>query len=625
MTRVLITGTGDPTFGRNQQIIRLLEHAGCRVTVRVHSMWKGDKTDAVSAGKVSLALRAFRQYVRVIGATVSAGVRRRPDVVMVLHPSQIDAVIVGPLCKVFRLPLVIDFFVSLRETVVEDRGLISGTSIGGRLLRRCDQLAAQLSTRVITDTPEDADFFSSTTKTPRHKWSVVWVSANPSIYVPSTDATVIPRSVLFYGTYIPLQGIEHIVRASALMPADVSVTLIGSGQERERIEAIIREERLPVTLIDSVSEEELEQHIARAAVCLGVFGDGPKTARVIPNKVFQCLAMGKAIITGDTPAIATLGDAVVTVPVADPKAIADAVSELLGNDERRHELEIRARQKFVDHFDERVVGGTMTDVIARVIGRDSAVAPLTIMARLREPYISKSIRSIRPSNVLEVGAGQGAMGTRLAQFAPYVGVEPDTASAGVAMQRLALIENASFRNGGIERVSADEKFDVVCAFEVLEHIEDNAGAVLQWLSHLREGGTLLLSVPAHQRRYGVSDRAVGHFRRYDASTIDDLCDRTGCEVVSRYSYGAIGGHALESVRNAVLKRRGDIEFGTSGHHDVAQRTAASGRLFQPSTRWGGALTAVIAAPMRLVQTPFARTSVGVGWVVALRRRGTVKA
>jgi len=552
-------------------------------------MWKGDKTDAVSAGKVSLALRAFRQYVRVIGATVSAGVRRRPDVVMVLHPSQIDAVIVGPLCKVFRLPLVIDFFVSLRETVVEDRGLISGTSIGGRLLRRCDQLAAQLSTRVITDTPEDADFFSSTTKTPRHKWSVVWVSANPSIYVPSTDATVIPRSVLFYGTYIPLHGIEHIVRASALMPADVSVTLIGSGQERERIEAIIREERLPVTLIDSVSEE-------RAAVCLGVFGDGPKTARVIPNKVFQCLAMGKAIITGDTPAIATLGDAVVTVPVADPKAIADAVSELLGNDERRHELEIRARQKFVDHFDERVVGGTMTDVIARVIGRDSAVAPLTIMARLREPYISKSIRSIRPSTVLEVGAGQGAMGTRLAQFAPYV-----------------------------ERVSADEKFDVVCAFEVLEHIEDDAGAVLQWLSHLREGGTLLLSVPAHQRRYGVSDRAVGHFRRYDASTIDDLCDRTGCEVVSRYSYGAIGGHALESVRNAVLKRRGDIEFGTSGHHDVAQRTAASGRLFQPSTRWGGALTAVIAAPMRLVQTPFARTSVGVGWVVALRRRGTVKA
>jgi len=623
MTRVLITGTGDPTFGRNQQIIRLLEKSGCIVSVRSHSMWKGDKTDAVQSGKAALVFRALRQYAKVVGTTVSAGVRRRPDVVMVLHPSQIDGVVIGLLCKVFRLPLVIDFFVSLHETVVEDRGLISNTSIGGRFLRRCDQLAAQLATRVITDTPGDADYFASVTKTSRHKWSVVWVGANPGIYVPRTEIPVEPRSVLFYGTYIPLQGIEHIVRAAALMPPDVSVALIGNGQERQRIETIIATEKLPITLVDSVSEEELAQHIARASVCLGVFGDGAKTARVIPNKVFQCLAMGKAIVTGDTPAIATLGDAVVKVSVADPKAIANAVTEILGNDEQRRALEVRARQVFVDRFDDQVIAGTVADVIAQVVGGRSTPAPLTVMARLREPYISKVTRRLRPSNILEVGAGQGAMGTRLAQFAPYVGVEPDTSSATVAMQRLSTLENADFRSGGIERVSSDEKFDVVCAFEVLEHIEDDADAITQWLSHLRDGGTLLLSVPAHQSRYGVSDRAVGHFRRYDASMIDDLCARTGCEVVARYSYGAIGGHALESVRNAVLKRRGDVEFGTSGHHDVAQRTAASGRLFQPSSRWGGMLTAVIAAPMRIVQAPFARTSVGVGWVVALRKRGTV--
>jgi len=623
MTKVLITGTGGPTFGRNQQIIRLLEKSGCIVSIRSHSMWQGDKTDSVSTGKVALVFRALRQYTKVIGTTVSAGVRRRPDVVMALHPSQIDAVIVGLLCKVFRLPLVIDFFVSLHETVVEDRGLISNRSIGGRFLGRCDQWAARLATRVMTDTPEDADFFASVTKTPRHKWSVVWVGANPSIYVPRIDVSVEPRSVLFYGTYIPLQGIEHIVRASALMPSGISMTLIGNGQERARIESIIAAEKLPVTLVDSVSEEVLAEHIARASVCLGVFGDGPKTARVIPNKVFQCLAMGKAIVTGDTPAMVTLGDAVITVPVADPKAIADAVATLLRDDKQRHDLELRARQMFVYRFDEDVIAGTMAEVIAQVVDRSGAVAPLTIMARLREPYISKLVRGVRPSNILEVGAGQGAMGTRLSQFAPYVGIEPDVSSAAVAMKRFASIDNADFRGGGIERVSTDEKFDVVCAFEVLEHIEDDAGAISQWLSHLRDGGTLVLSVPAHQSRYGVSDRAVGHFRRYDAQMIDELCTRTGCEVVARYSYGAVGGHALEGVRNAVLKRRGDVEFGATGHHDVAQRTAASGRLFQPSSRWGGMLTAVIGAPMRVVQVPFSRTSVGVGWVVALRKRGTV--
>jgi hypothetical protein len=94
-------------------------------------------------------------------------------------------------------------------------------------------------------------------------------------------------------------------------------------------------------------------------------------------------------------------------------------------------------------------------------------------------------------------------------------------------------------------------------------------------------------------------------------------------VIERRAYGSVGGHVLETVRNAILKRRGVPEFGASGHHDVAARTAASGRLFQPSSRWGGVVTAIIAAPMRLVQAPFSRTTLGVGWVVALRKRGTV--
>lgn len=623
MTRVLITGTGDPFFGRNRQIIRLLEQSGHEVNVRAMSVWKGDKTRSVTSGKISLALRSLLLYVKVVGSVIGAGIRRRPDVVMVLHPSQIDAVVVGVVCKIVRLPLVIDFFVSLHETVVEDRKLVSSRSLVSRILRQCDRIAARLATHVLADTPEDVDYFATTTGTPRSKWSVVWVGADPTIYLPQPTTVVEPRSVLFYGTYIPLQGIEHIVRATALLPSDITVTLIGDGQERDRIEQIIHSERLPVRLVDSVTEEELAQHIARASVCLGVFGEGPKTSRVIPNKVFQCVAMGKAVITGDTPAVAILGDAIRTVPVGDSHAIASAIIELVDNTDTREQLERRARDVFAQHFDERVLSQEMMEVMARVSGNTGVVAPLTIMARLREPYIRKIIQQHQPASILEIGAGQGAMGTRLANVAPYVGLEPDASSASVAIQRLADNPNADFRAGGVERVQQQERFDVVCAFEVLEHIEDDVMALREWCSHLSDDGIVVISVPAHQKRYGVSDRAVGHFRRYDAVDIDALCERAGCEVVKRRAYGSVGGHVLETVRNAILKRRGVPEFGASGHHDVAARTAASGRLFQPSSRWGGVVTAIIAAPMRLVQAPFSRTTLGVGWVVALRKRGTV--
>lgn len=623
MTRVLITGTGDAKFGRNRQIIRLLEQTGHQIDLRTQSVWKRDKTRSVSSGKVSLAVRSLLLYVRIVGILISAGLRRRPDVVMVLHPSQIDAVVVGVVCKVMRLPLVIDFFVSLHETVVEDRKLFSSRSLVSRVLRLCDRLSARLATHVLTDTPEDADYFSSVTGTPRSKWSVVWVGANPAVYVPQSPSLVEPRSVLFYGTYIPLQGIQHIVRATAFLPSDIKVTLIGDGQERSRIEEIINSEQLPVDLIDSVTEEELAQYIARAAVCLGVFGEGPKTSRVIPNKVFQCLAMGKAVITGDTPAVAILDEAVRVVPVGNAQAIATAIIDIVDNAKTREQLERSARDVFETQFEERVLSQTMAEIMGQVAGKTNETAPLTIMARLREPYIRKIIEHRQPRNILEVGAGQGAMGTRLARVAPYVGVEPDPSSAAVATQRLARHPQADFRAGGTEQVESHETFDVVCAFEVLEHIEDDTAALVEWCSYVSDDGVVLLSVPAHQKRYGVSDRAVGHFRRYDAADIDALCERAGCEVIERRAYGAIGGHALESVRNAILKRRGATEFGQASHHDVAARTAASGRLFQPSSRWGGALTALIALPMRCVQAPFSRSTVGVGWVVALRKRGTV--
>jgi polysaccharide pyruvyl transferase WcaK-like protein len=236
--------------------------------------------------------------------------------------------------------------------------------------------------------------------------------------------------------------------------------------------------------------------------------------------------------------------------------------------------------------------------------------PLTPMAWMRWDAVKRALAEADPARILEVGAGQGAIGWRLARRAVYVGVEPDDVSFTVARRRLAGLANATILHGGVESVPADLKFDLVCAFEVLEHIEDDAGALVSWRQRLAKGGFVLISVPGHRHRFGPADDAVGHYRRYDRRDLEALLRTAGFETVWFRGYGAGLGHLLEVVRNRLLQsRRLDDREGA---------TARSGRLYQPPALLGRAV-ALAVAPFRVIQVPWSRGGRGVGYVVLAAR------
>ena len=241
---------------------------------------------------------------------------------------------------------------------------------------------------------------------------------------------------------------------------------------------------------------------------------------------------------------------------------------------------------------------------------ESQPPPLTPMAWMRWDSVNDALTETRPRRILELGAGQGAMGWRLASRAEYVGIEPDATSFAVASERLASQRGARMIAGDINDLSADERFDLVCAFEVLEHIEDDTAALIAWRERVDKGGHVLLSVPAHQRRFGASDAAVGHYRRYDRADLDQLLRSAGLEAVWVRGYGAGLGHALETTRNLVLRG--------SRSRDRDDATARSGRLLQPSPRLGRAV-AIGVAPFRALQRPWSQRGQGVGYVVLAAR------
>jgi hypothetical protein len=488
------------------------------------------------------------------------------------------------------VPMVIDYFVSLHETVVDDRGIVSSASLTAKVLRSVDALSAKLATLVLADTPEDVEAFAKETSTAPSKWRTVWVGADSDIYKPVAATPSPAKVVLFYGTYIPLQGIDFIVRASLLLPKEYQLRLIGDGQERPRIEKIIRELGAPVELLDSVSEAELPAEIAEASVCLGIFGTGAKSSRVIPNKVFQCMAMGKAIITADTPAIRNhLDNAVATVPAGDPQALANEVVALLEDDVRLRALETDSRKLFLEKFGDNKIAPMLIDALQVASGKlpVSREAPLSVMAHMRLPLVRRALLLLQPKSILEIGIGQGAFATRLGPWGRYVGVEKNPADGVVAAARLSHFPDAEFRKGGIEQVRPHETFDLVCAFEALESAEDDIAALRSWAEHVNEYGSLIMSISTRNTRY-------------ERKGIKELLAAAEMEEVSIHPYGAIGGHVVEWASSKLLSRRL--------------------RSVQPNSVLVGKLFAAVAIPMKLLQRPFLHTSVGVGWVVVARRK-----
>lgn len=241
----------------------------------------------------------------------------------------------------------------------------------------------------------------------------------------------------------------------------------------------------------------------------------------------------------------------------------------------------------------------------------TADPPLTMNARLRWDVVSRALPSDAVS-VLEIGCGQGAFAARLARLYPDVtALEPDHTSWEVASARVATVGRGRVLQQEFSELDPNLRFDLICAFEVIEHIEDDLAALRTWASRLKPGGTLLLSTPGYQKLFSPFDEMVGHFRRYEPDALRLLLTEAGLIGAEVRHYGFPIGYALERLRRAAASlksRRGRPVTENGGptvtSEDVADRTAASGRLMQPDKPWKAAVFAVAVAPFLPLQRRF---------------------
>jgi len=178
--------------------------------------------------------------------------------------------------------------------------------------------------------------------------------------------------VLFFGTYVPLHGVDVILGAAAQLAAqsDVSFTLIGSGQLHEPLRRWAAERDLGnVRFIDEwVDTAALVEHISRCDVCLGIFGETAKAARVIPYKVFDALAMAKPVITRDSPAARELlvdGESAVLCEPGSATSLSRAIVRLRDDVPLRQCIAAGGSARYREQGCPRAIGRALTDRLAR--------------------------------------------------------------------------------------------------------------------------------------------------------------------------------------------------------------------------------------------------------------------
>ncbi len=323
--QVLFFGMFDPAYGRNRVLQLGFERNGwevaeCRVNPREQR-----------------GLKKYLHLARLGWAQRGGG----HDLVIVNFPGQS---VVWLARLLFGKKIVFDAFLSLFDSNVFDRKVYGSNSLRGRRDFFLDWLSCRLASRVLLETNAHIEYFVNTFGLPREKFIRIWISADDTAFHHLEAQEEQVFTVHFHGTFIPLQGISYIVEAAALLGGeDIRFRLIGAGQEHDAIQRLVRELHLEhmIEFTGKIPVNEIPSYMARAQIVLGIFGDTQKARRVIPNKVYEAMAMGKAIITADTPAVRELGgasDALSLVPVADPTALAVAIRALKERPELRQDF-----------------------------------------------------------------------------------------------------------------------------------------------------------------------------------------------------------------------------------------------------------------------------------------------
>jgi glycosyltransferase involved in cell wall biosynthesis len=357
--RVCFFGTYRANYVRNQVMITGLCSQGA-VVYQCHArLWHSVEDRVQQAGGGWLRPAFWRRVISAYWRLWQAH-RQTPDydLMLVGYPGQFDVYLGRLLSWWRRKPMALDILMSL-HLIAEERGLTSKSPLTGKLIFWLEKWGLKLPDLLIADTPEYQRYYAEKYELPLDRFHLVPLGVDDRLYYPRPDIQPPdhPFRVLYYGTFIPLHGVETMILAAAELrdQPHIRFDFYGDGQERSRAEQLAQELDLQnVRFLGWIDKEKLPEEIARSHICLGVFGTTKQSRCTIQNKIWEGMMMQRPVITGDAETVRaelTHKKHVYLVERANPQALAAGILEMVDNPELRQSLTqsayVRAQQNTI--------------------------------------------------------------------------------------------------------------------------------------------------------------------------------------------------------------------------------------------------------------------------------------
>lgn len=173
---------------------------------------------------------------------------------------------------------------------------------------------------------------------------------------------------------------------------------------------------------------------------------------------------------------------------------------------------------------------------------------------LRRQRILRQLRHVPACEVVEIGCGAGMLLQELAARGFRCQALESSPQARALIGRISAKTQQAIGVHDMPDPDWVGRFPLVMAFEVLEHIEDDAAAMRQWASWLAPGGTLLMSVPAHPRLWSAADEWAGHYRRYRRQDLIRVVSAAGLKIEHLECFGFPLGNLTEQMQARGIRR-----------------------------------------------------------------------
>jgi len=334
-------GIYNPEYSRNRIMINGLRQNGVQV-IECRSDKRG----------IAKYFELIRKHWRIRG---------RYDSIVVGFPGYQAMILAKCLTK---KKIIFDVFTSLYDSMVCDRRIARKHSLGAGYYWFLDWLSCRLADKILLDTNEHIKYFMQTFKIKKEKFCRVFVGSDDEI-IKFAEQKKKENIFLvhFHGSSIPLQGVEHIIKAAKLLEKEsIIFNIIGSKIKQKYQDSGLSN----VNLINNVPYEKLGEYISMANASLGIFGSTEKAKRVIPNKAYEALAAGRPIITGETPAAKELftdGKNILFCKMGDARDLADKILQLKRNNKLREMISRNGYNLFLNNLTPRHIGKLLITVL----------------------------------------------------------------------------------------------------------------------------------------------------------------------------------------------------------------------------------------------------------------------